>query len=78
LVDACAAATTAATSPTHVLLFAPLCVQALMALAPESATVVELDEEGRVLTEQTVSSRLVHHGDLLKVRDSKHALKACS
>jgi hypothetical protein len=41
--------------------------QALMALAPETAVVVELDEDNRVLSEQTISSRLVHHGDLLKV-----------
>jgi hypothetical protein len=38
-----------------------------MALAPETAVVVELDEDNRVLSEQTISSRLVHHGDLLKV-----------
>lgn len=42
-------------------------LQALMALAPESAVVVELDEDNRVVSEQTISSRLVHHGDLLKV-----------
>lgn len=41
--------------------------QALLALAPESATIVELDDEGRVVSEQCISSRLVHHGDMLKV-----------
>jgi hypothetical protein len=29
--------------------------------------IVELDEEGRVTSEETISSRLVHHGDKLKV-----------
>lgn len=38
-----------------------------MALAPESAVIVELDEDSRVVSEQTISTRLVHHGDLLKV-----------
>jgi Cu+-exporting ATPase len=42
-------------------------IQALMRLAPESAVVVELDGDNRVVAEQTISSRLVHHGDLLKV-----------
>lgn len=42
-------------------------IQALMALAPDSATLVQLDEEGCVVDEDTVHSSLVHHGDLLKV-----------
>lgn len=43
-------------------------IQALMALAPDCATLVQLDDEGCVVSEDTVHSSLVHHGDLLKVR----------
>ena len=42
-------------------------IQALMALAPDSATLVELDDHGHVISEETVHSSLIHHGDLLKV-----------
>jgi hypothetical protein len=43
-------------------------IQALMSLAPDSANLVTLDEQGHVLTEDVVESALIHHGDLLKVR----------
>lgn len=43
-------------------------IQSLLSLAPDSANLVTLDEEGRVLTEDVVESALIHHGDLLKVR----------
>eukprot|EP00882_Tetradesmus_deserticola_P007169 GHRQ01007548.1.p1 GENE.GHRQ01007548.1~~GHRQ01007548.1.p1 ORF type:complete len:744 (+),score=290.70 GHRQ01007548.1:392-2623(+) len=42
-------------------------IQSLMSLAPESANLVTLDEQGHVLTEDVVESALIHHGDLLKV-----------
>lgn len=42
-------------------------IQSLLSLAPDSANLVTLDEEGRVLTEDVVESALIHHGDLLKV-----------
>lgn len=42
-------------------------IQALLALAPDTATLVQLDEEGRVISEDTIHTSLVHHGDLLKV-----------
>jgi hypothetical protein len=38
-----------------------------MALAPESAVLVQLDGGDRVVSEETINSRLVHQGDLLKV-----------
>lgn len=40
----------------------------LLKLAPEVATVVEVDGEGGVVTAQEVPSSLIHKGDLLKVR----------
>lgn len=46
-----------------------------MALAPESAVLVKLDEDDRVVSEETISSRLVHHEDLLKVSP---LMRACS
>eukprot|EP00775_Hariotina_reticulata_P005342 gene5342-5579_t len=42
-------------------------IQALLALAPDTATLVQLDEEQRVISEDTIHTSLVHHGDLLKV-----------
>lgn len=42
-------------------------IQALMALAPDSATLVELDDHGHIVNEETLHSSLIHHGDLLKV-----------
>lgn len=46
-------------------------IQALMSLAPDSANLVTLDEQGHVLTEEVVQSALIHHGDLLKVRGAR-------
>jgi cation transport ATPase len=43
-------------------------IQSLMSLAPDTANLVTLDEQGHVLTEDIVESALIHHGDLLKVR----------
>lgn len=40
---------------------------ALMALAPKTALLVELDEEGNVVASQEVATALIHKGDILKV-----------
>jgi len=42
-------------------------IQALLALAPDTATLVQLDNEGCVTSEDIIHTSLVHHGDLLKV-----------
>eukprot|EP00879_Flechtneria_rotunda_P007448 GHRR01007813.1.p1 GENE.GHRR01007813.1~~GHRR01007813.1.p1 ORF type:complete len:490 (+),score=138.59 GHRR01007813.1:1423-2892(+) len=42
-------------------------IQALLALTPDTATLVELDNDGGVINEETVSSSLIHHGDFIKV-----------
>lgn len=39
----------------------------LLALQPDSATLVELDETGHVLAQRDISSQLIHKGDALKV-----------
>eukprot|EP00894_Picocystis_sp_ML_P004363 jgi/Pico_ML_1/54880/g736.t1 len=39
----------------------------LMQLAPTTATLLVLDDKGRVLGEEIVEARLVQHGDILKV-----------
>lgn len=40
---------------------------ALMALAPDRAVVVALDDSGAVLDEQDISAQLIHRGDIIKV-----------
>lgn len=51
-------------------------IQALMALAPDTATLVELDDDEHVISEDTVHSSLIHHGDLLKVCSEYKLIRA--
>lgn len=53
-------------------------IKSLMALAPDSATLVTLDAEGHVLAEEAVHSSLIHHGDTLKVRERERATAAAA
>jgi hypothetical protein len=53
-------------------------IQALMSLAPDTASLVTLDEQGHVLTEDVVESSLIHHGDLLKVRPHNCKFNCCT
>ena len=61
-------------SEQHIIVQGPRCLTCIMGcalqllrLAPETATVVELDASGAVTSSLEVASHLIHKGDILKV-----------
>ena len=59
----------AAADDAFVFCFFPcIAVQALMALAPKTALLVQLDVDGNVVAQEEVHSSLIHQGDVLKVK----------